>query len=89
MTSEVRQAGIAQAGLGYAITAPGACIALLAGDFGVAPEELAWLPATFGFGLLVMAPAGPLRSPRGSSWPGPAWRPSTRWPWPGWSTRHA
>jgi hypothetical protein len=60
MDGEVRQAGIAQAALGYAITALGACLVLLAGDFGVPPEELAWLPATFGFGLLVMAPAGPL-----------------------------
>jgi len=60
MDSKVRQAGIAQAALGYAITALGACLVLLAGDFGVQPEELAWLPATFGFGLLVMAPAGPL-----------------------------
>ncbi|MFI7544188.1 hypothetical protein [Actinoplanes sp. NPDC049599] len=60
MASHVRQAGIAQAGLGYAITALGACIVLLAGDFGVPPEELAWLPATFGFGLLALAPAGPL-----------------------------
>ena len=60
MDSNVRQAGIAQAALGYAITALGACLVLLAGDFGVPPEELAWLPATFGFGLLAMAPAGPL-----------------------------
>jgi MFS family permease len=60
MASNVRQAGIAQAGLGYAITALGACLVLLAADFGVPPEELAWLPATFGFGLLAMAPAGPL-----------------------------
>ena len=60
MGGNVRQAGIAQAGLGFAITALGACLVLLAGDFGVPPEELAWLPATFGFGLLVMAPAGPL-----------------------------
>ena len=60
MDSKVRQAGIAQAALGYAITALGACLVLLAGDFGVPPAELAWLPATFGFGLLVMAPAGPL-----------------------------
>jgi MFS family permease len=60
MSSNVREAGIAQAGLGYAITALGACIVLLAGDFGVPPAELAWLPATFGFGLLAMAPAGPL-----------------------------
>jgi hypothetical protein len=67
MDSNVRQAGIAQAALGYAITALGACLVLLAGDFGVAPEALAWLPATFGFGLLAMAPAGPLllrNSPR-------------------------
>jgi hypothetical protein len=33
---------------------------LLGGDFGAPPEDLAWLPATFGFGLLVLAPAGPL-----------------------------
>ncbi|GAA3917448.1 hypothetical protein [Actinoplanes auranticolor] len=67
MDSNVRQAGIAQAALGYAITALGACLVLLAGDFGVPPEDLAWLPATFGFGLLAMAPAGPLllrNSPR-------------------------
>ena len=60
MAGNVTQAGVAQAALGYAITALGACLVLLAGDFGVPPEDLAWLPATFGFGLLVMAPAGPL-----------------------------
>ena len=57
-TGNVVPAGIAQAGLGYAITALGACLVLLADDFGVPPQSLAWLPATFGFGLLVMAPAG-------------------------------
>ncbi|MFI5937235.1 MFS transporter [Actinoplanes sp. NPDC051494] len=55
----VLQAGIAQAALGYAITGLGACLVLLAGDLKVAPEDLAWLPATFGFGLLLIAPAGP------------------------------
>jgi hypothetical protein len=53
------QAGIAQATLGYAITGLGACVVLLAGDLGMPPERLAWLPATFGFGLLAMALAGP------------------------------
>ncbi|GAA3334969.1 hypothetical protein GCM10020358_01390 [Amorphoplanes nipponensis] len=52
-------AGIAQAGLGYAITALGACLVLLADDFGVPPEALGRLPATFGLGLVIVAPAGP------------------------------
>ncbi|GAA2538860.1 hypothetical protein GCM10010435_02660 [Winogradskya consettensis] len=57
--SPVMQAGIAQGVLGFGITGLGACLVLLAGDLGVAPESLAWLPATFGFGLLATAPAGP------------------------------
>ena len=58
--TNVRQAGIAQATLGYAITGLGACIVLLAADLDLPPARLAWLPATFGFGLLVMALTGPL-----------------------------
>ena len=64
-SNEVRQASIAQAALGYAITGLGACVVLLADDLGVPPERLAWLPATFGFGLLVIALAGPLLLGRG------------------------
>lgn len=44
MDGKVSQAGIAQAALGYASTALGACLVLLAGEFGVPPEELAWQP---------------------------------------------
>ncbi|AGZ44548.1 MFS transporter [Actinoplanes friuliensis] len=60
MIGRVQQAGIAQAVLGYAITGLGACLVLLADDLGVAPEQLGWLPATFGFGLLALALTGPL-----------------------------
>ncbi|BCJ55599.1 hypothetical protein Asp14428_70740 [Actinoplanes sp. NBRC 14428] len=58
--SRVLRAGIAQATLGYAITGLGACIVLLARDLAVAPQRLAWLPATFGAGLLVVAATGPV-----------------------------
>ncbi|GLW30506.1 hypothetical protein Areg01_34460 [Actinoplanes regularis] len=60
MGADVRYAATAMAALGYVITALGTCIVLLSDDFGVPPEQLAWLPATFGFGLLAMAPAGPV-----------------------------
>ncbi|WP_106128459.1 hypothetical protein [Pseudosporangium ferrugineum] len=58
--SRVLRAGIAQATPGYAITGLGACIVLLARDLAVAPQRLAWLPATFGAGLLVVAATGPV-----------------------------
>ncbi|WP_305786834.1 MFS transporter [Symbioplanes lichenis] len=62
----VRQAAIAQSSIGYAITGLGACLVLLAQDLQVRPEQLAWLPTTFGAGLLVVAPAGPYLLRRGS-----------------------
>lgn len=58
-TSLVRQATIAQAVLGYAITGLGACVVLLARDLHVAPARLGQLPASFGLGLLLIAAAGP------------------------------
>lgn len=52
--------GTAQAALGFSLTGLGACLLLLARDLGVPVGRLAWLPAGFGFGLLLVAAAGPL-----------------------------
>jgi hypothetical protein len=61
-----RQAALAQGAIGFAITGLGACLVLLAQDLRVRPEQLAWLPTTFGAGLLLVAPAGPYLLRRGS-----------------------
>ncbi|WP_306214878.1 MFS transporter [Actinoplanes sp. RD1] len=62
----VRQAALAQGSIGFAITGLGACLVLLAQDLQVRPEQLAWLPTTFGAGLLAVAPIGPSLLRRGS-----------------------
>jgi MFS family permease len=56
----VLQVATAQAPLGFAITGLGAVLVLLARDLDLPVERLAWLSATFGLGLLVIAPLGPL-----------------------------
>ncbi|MBY8870406.1 MFS transporter [Micromonospora sp. PLK6-60] len=52
-------AGAAQAAVGFSVTSLGAVLVLLARDVGAAPEDLAWLPSTFGAGLVAVAVAGP------------------------------
>jgi hypothetical protein len=56
----VLHVGTAQAPLGFAITGLGAVLVLLARDLDVPVERLAWLSATFGLGLMAIAPLGPL-----------------------------
>ncbi|MFI6515327.1 MFS transporter [Spirillospora sp. NPDC050679] len=53
-----RQAGVAQAGLGFTVNSLGACLVLLSADLGTPPEELAWLSSSFGLGLLVVGAVG-------------------------------
>ncbi|MEV0154942.1 MFS transporter [Micromonospora sp. NPDC050686] len=52
-------AGAAQAAVGFSVTSLGAVLVLLARDVGAAPGDLAWLPSTFGAGLVAVAAAGP------------------------------
>lgn len=51
---------IGMANLGFYVASIGVVLVVLAGDLGAAPERLVWLGSAFGYGLIVMALAGPL-----------------------------
>ena len=47
------------ANVGFYVASIGVVLVVLAGDLGIAPERLSWLGSAFGYGLIVMAVAGP------------------------------
>ena len=47
------------ANVGFYVASIGVVLVVLAGDLGIAPERLSWLGSAFGYGLIVMAIAGP------------------------------
>lgn len=51
---------LGMANLGFYVASIGVVLVVLAGDLGVAPEQLSWLGSVFGYGLIAMALAGPL-----------------------------
>lgn len=50
---------LSMANVGFYAASIGVVLVVLAGDLGVAPERLSWLGSAFGYGLIVMALAGP------------------------------
>ena len=54
----VLQAYVAQAAVGFAVSALGSCIVLAARDLGVEEAHLGWLASAFGVGSLVVGAAG-------------------------------
>lgn len=58
--SDDLQVGIAMAMVGFYVASMGSVLAILATEFGVAPQSLSWVGSTFGVGLVVVAALGRL-----------------------------
>lgn len=60
LDSVVLPVGLGMTNVGFYVASIGVVLVVLAGDLGLPVEQLAWFGSTFGYGLLVVALAGPM-----------------------------